>query len=229
MKMPLIWKFQNPEVSLFEKYFEITAYEKDTVENGFLYQFEMEGYYNHEYFFQVSKPTISERLIGKSGYEAAFWYEIIDEDDMEFDPATKSYRRKHFERMYEFIPLDLLKELSEHFNVAERPHSMLSEQPAIVAVNTEADIFRKHFPISSYQEEKEELKKFDGTIYIFKVKNDNREFRLCLIPPSPNEGWPEKTVIGFNSIDENGIREEEFVPLNLAGDLADFFTKKSQE
>lgn len=226
--MPLIWKFQNPEASIFEEYFEITAYEKDAVENGVLYQFEIEGNHNHEYFFQVNKPTLSERLICKSGYEAAFWYEIVGEDDMEFDPATKSYKRKQFERNYDLIPLDLLKELSEYFDETTNPHTVVPEQSAIVPISTEADILKKHFRISSYKEDREELQKFNGTIYVFKVENDSREFRLCVLLPSQNDAWPDKSVIGFTSTDEKGIKKDEFIPLSLARDLAIFFTEKQK-
>jgi len=226
MKSSIIWKLQNPEAYIFEKYFDVTSFEAETVENGFLYQFEIEGDYNREYFFQINRPTLTKRLIGKTGYEATFWYEVVDEDEMEFDRTTKSYRRKQFERIYEFMPLDLLRELSEHFDVTERTHTVPSEQKTIVQIDSEADIFRKHFPITTYKEEKEELRKYNGTIYIFNVMNDNREFRLCIIPPFLKEGWPEKTVIGFNSIDEKGNKEEEFIPLHFASDLADFITKK---
>lgn len=223
--MPLIWKFQNPEASIFEKYFDITTYRKGSAENGLLYHFEVEGYHYHEYFFQVNKPTLAERVMGKSGYEAAFWYEVVDEDDMEFDPATKSYRRKQFEKVYELIPLDLLKELSEHFN--EKHPAVLPEQMTSVSISTVAALFKKHFRISSYREERGELKEY-GIEHIFKVENDNREFHFGILFPNQSGGWPDKILVGMDSIDENGNRKEEFVPLPFSRDLADFFTEKQK-
>ena len=77
MRRDVIWKFQNREVYIFEKYFKLSAFDIERNADSIVYNYEIEDDYR-EFFVIVTIPTLEHKAIGFSEKEVVCGYKDAD-------------------------------------------------------------------------------------------------------------------------------------------------------